>query len=378
MINKPIKILHVIVGLDVGGAESFLCRLIEAHQSNPDFQHRVISLTTKGILGPSLESKGVQVKALGMRTPLDIVRVYFKLVSEIRSDIPDVVQCWMYYSDLLGGLAARRIGIKNILWGIRNSHFEAGGTRLKKTVRKICAFFSYYLPNKIICVANSALSVHVNAGYDYARMIVIHNGYDLNKFQMLMNKRKLIRTELGFNENNIVIGSVGRYSPAKDHASFIKAAGFLLKENENVRFMLVGRDVTYDNQTLSKIINDTGFSERFALLGEQSDIPAYLSAIDIFCLHSKTEGFPNALAEAMCVGLPCVTTNVGDAAILVGDTGLIVEDDLHSLLNALRQIIGMPTSERAVMAFKSKQRIRDNFSIEKAVIAYESLYKIHE
>src|SRR5690606_9543386 len=103
----------------------------------------VISLTTKGVLGPGLEQMGIPVTALGMRSIADTPKVYFRLVDALRANKPDVLQCWMYYADLLGGLAGRRLGMKTILWGIRNSHFESGGTRLKRLIRKVCAWLSH-------------------------------------------------------------------------------------------------------------------------------------------------------------------------------------------------------------------------------------------
>src|SRR5690606_8960827 len=132
MTPTSIRITHVIVGLDVGGAERFLHRLVQAHHDSPLYQHRVISLTSKGVLGPRLEAEGFAVSALGMTSISDAPRTYSCLKREPQAQRLDILQCWMYYAGLLGGLAGRRLGIKHILWGIRNSHFESGGTRLKR------------------------------------------------------------------------------------------------------------------------------------------------------------------------------------------------------------------------------------------------------
>src|SRR5690606_32705792 len=177
----------------------------EAHRANPQYTHRVISLTGKGVLGPRLEALGIPVDALGMQSIKDAPRTYARLERNLRAQRPDVLQCWMYYSDLLGGLAGRRLGIRHVLWGIRNSHFESGGTRLKKAVRRSCAIASRYLPWRIVCVADAALEVHAQAGYDRSRMQVIHNGYDLEAFSYSAAGRERLRAEMGISAGQIVV-----------------------------------------------------------------------------------------------------------------------------------------------------------------------------
>jgi glycosyltransferase involved in cell wall biosynthesis len=371
-----IKITHVIVGLDVGGAERFLCRLIEAHRHHPRYEHRVISLTGKGALGPALEASGIPVSTLGMRRLTDAPRTYRRLVRLLRAHRPDVLQCWMYYADLLGGLAARRLGIRNVLWGIRNSHFESGGTRLKRMIRKVCAWGSHYFPTTVVCVADSALDVHAHAGYDRSRMQVIHNGYDPAGFTFSSTHRKQLRDALGIHEDGLIVGSVGRYSPAKDHASFIRAAAIVGQRMEHVRFLLVGRGLTKDNAAVTALIAATGMPERFLLLGERSDVAACMSAMDVFCLHSTTEGFPNVLGEAMCIGLPCVSTDVGDARLLLGETGMTVNgatpDDLARTLGDMLRL--SPVQRRALGA-QARQRIVDRYTLGHAVRKFEALYQ---
>ena len=372
---KPTKITHLIVGLDVGGAERFMCRLIDMHQDKPQYEHRVISLTSKGVLGPTLEASGIAVTALGMRSLRDVPRTYFRLKAALRRDLPDVLQCWMYYADLLGGVAGKRLGIPTILWGIRNSHFESGGTRLKRAIRKVCAVLSHTLPTKVVCVAESARDVHALAGYRRDAMIVIHNGYDPENFTYSDAGRYELRAQMGLNEDHVLIGSVGRYSAAKDQASFIKAAAMVGRHQPNTHFLLVGRDLTEQNQTITALIGATGFPERFTLLGERSDVAACMSAMDIFCLHSKTEGFPNVLGEAMCIGLPCVATDVGDAKVLLGDAGMVVsKDSTAELAAALGSMAALNAGERQAMGQRARQRIQSTFTLEHAVKKFEALY----
>jgi glycosyltransferase involved in cell wall biosynthesis len=376
LMEHTIKITHVIVGLDVGGAERFMCRLIESHCDHPGFEHRVISLTGKGVLGPALEESGIHVSTLGMRRLADAPRTYLRLIKLLRGHRPDVLQCWMYYADLLGGLAARRLGIRKVLWGIRNSHFESGGTRLKRTVRKVCAWGSHRLPSTIVCVADSALEVHALAGYDRSRMQVIHNGYDPGNFTYSSVHRSQMRDALAIGDDTIMIGSVGRYSPAKDHASFIRAAAMVGRQIGHARFLLVGRGLTKDNPELAALIAATGMPERFFLLGERNDVAACMSAMDVFCLHSTTEGFPNVLGEAMCIGLPCVSTDVGDARLLLGETGMTVSGTTpDDLARALKDMLDLPAAERQALGAQARQRILERYTLGHAVHKFEALYR---
>lgn len=373
---KPIRITHVIVGLDVGGAERFLHRLIQSHAGNPLFEHRVISLTGKGVLGPRLEEAGIPVEALGMRSLRDAPRTYLRLERRLRAHRPDVLQCWMYYADLLGGLAGRRLGIRHVLWGIRNSHFESGGTRLKKAVRRTCALASRHLPWRIVCVADAALEVHAQAGYDRARMEVIHNGYDLQAFAHSPAGRERLRTELGLAPDHIVVGSVGRYSAAKNHHGFVEAANAALHRRPELRFLMVGRDLTRQNGALARQIAQGGHPERFFLLGERADVADCLSAMDVFCLHSHTEGFPNVLGEAMCAGLPCIATDVGDAGRLLGDTGdVIPAGDTAALAQAIADMASRDDAERRDMGARARRRIAEHFTLGHSVGRFESLYR---
>lgn len=374
--TTPIHITHVIVGLDVGGAERFLLRLIEAHRGNPQYAHRVISLTSKGTLGPRLEAQGIAVTALGMKSLQDTPRTYMRLKRALQAHRPDVLQCWMYYADLLGGLAGRRLGIKPILWGIRNSHFESGGTRLKRAVRRSCAIASRHLPWRIVCVADSALEVHAQAGYDRARMEVIHNGYDPAAFTYSDSGRHALRRELGIPPDALVIGSVGRYSAAKDHLSFVQAADAAMRQRRGLYFMLVGRDLTADNRALTHQIAATLHPERFLLLGQRGDVPECLSAMDVFCLHSRTEGFPNALGEAMCVGRPCITTDVGDARLLLGQEGQVVPPgDVPALTQAMIHMADLDAAQLQAMGTRARQRITGHYTLVHAVDRFESLYQ---
>ncbi|WP_442114272.1 glycosyltransferase family 4 protein [Pseudomonas sp. NUPR-001] len=370
-----LKVLHVIVGLNVGGAELMLKRLIESQLNWPEYEHSVISLTDIGIIGPQLQAQGVLVSSLEMRNLLGAPKALCSLYGKIRQLQPDIVQTWMYHADLLGGLAARAAGVRNVIWGVRTTDLSKGGKRSTRLIRKLCAFLSRLLPSKIVCAAEASRNAHVKIGYDSSRMEVIPNGFDLSRLVATNTQRDAIRKSCSITNEQIVIGSLGRFNPVKDQANFVEATGILAKRYPSLRFMMVGRGLESSNQVLTNLIEATGYPDRYILLGERQDVPACLISMDIFCLHSKTEGFPNVLGEAMAVGVPCVATDVGDAALLLGGNGIVVPpQDADSLANGLENMIQLPQERRELLANQSKARIFNEFSLERASLRFRDLY----
>lgn len=369
------KILHVIVGLDVGGAELMLKRLIESQHKYPEYEHSVITLTNLGVIGPQLQVQGVSVDALGMQSFLGTPRVLGALYRIIRQRRPDIVQTWMYHADLLGGLAARAAGIRNIIWGIRTTDLSKGGKLSTRWIRKLCARLSFYVPAKIVCAAEASRMTHVEIGYDSARTLVIPNGFDLNRLVATDDQRNAIRQASSITEDQFVIGSLGRFNPVKDQANFIAATALLAKRFPTLRFMMVGRGLTPNNEVLMELVANTGFADRYILLGEREDVPACLLAMDVFCLHSRTEGFPNVLGEAMAVGVPCVATDVGDAALLLGGNGVVVPPQSpEALANGLLSMIHRSTEDRAQLARQGKDRIVSEYALERASERFRAVY----
>lgn len=369
-------VIHIIVGLNVGGAELMLKRLILDSSESKALRHSVISLTDIGSIGSELLKNGVEVEALGMRSILDAPKVIFKLSGMLRSKRPNVVQTWMYHADLLGGLAAKISGNSNIIWGIRTTDVRANGSRATTAVMHLCAKLSSWLPRTIVCAARASCNTHVAEGYDDSRMLVIPNGFDLTRLQATVEERAQLRAQCGFAEDAFVVGILGRFDPAKDQHNFVRAAGALAKNHNNVRFLLVGRGLDQSNAELKRWIRDTGNSERFVLLGERSDVAVCLSAMDVFCLSSRTEGFPNVVGEAMALGLPSVVTDVGDAAFLVADTGVVVpKENSDALTVGLETMIAMPAEKRAELGRRAKERIDSEFTISRTRERFESLYR---
>lgn len=156
-----VKVIHVIAGLKkVGGAELMLKRLIETQNGGSEFEHSIISLSDLGEFGQGLIEAGISVDVLGMTSMRDMPRVLLRLIGIFRERRPDIVQTWMYHSDLLGGLAARMAGIGGIIWGVRTTDLQEGGKSTTVLVRKVCAWLSGFLPKYIVCAAEASRLTH--------------------------------------------------------------------------------------------------------------------------------------------------------------------------------------------------------------------------
>lgn len=364
----------MIVGLNVGGAERALQRLVVQSSRRATFTHEVVSLTDVGVIGVELKSAGINVEALGMRSLLDLPVVLLRLLRYLRRGRPSLVQTWMYHADFIGGIAARLAGIDHIVWGIRTTEVKKGSSRATIILRKFCALLSFFIPKYVVCVAHAARESHVAVGYDESKMRVISNGLDVQNFSSVTH-RKSFREGLGIPEDAVVVGSIGRFNKVKNHVGFIRSVSALMVGCPDLYVLMIGREVDLSNFDLKIAISETNYPHRFKLLGERKDIADCLSAMDIFCLHSLTEGFPNALAEAMAAGLPCVTTDVGDAGYLLGSCGVTVSpDNERELAAGLSRLLTMPELQRKALGLKSQQRVSDQFSLDKVVTLYEELY----
>jgi glycosyltransferase involved in cell wall biosynthesis len=370
------RILHIITSLDVGGAQVSLLRLL-SHLGD-QFTSEVVSLTTENIIGKQIRELGIPVHALGLRPGVPDPRLVTRLAGVIRRFQPDLIQTWMYHADLSGGLAARIAGSPPVIWNIRHS---LGNLRdLKSSTRlvvKACALASHCLPVKIICNAQAGLRSHAAVGYDIVKMLVIPNGFDLEEFHPDLHARLSVRHELGLPDETILIGLCGRFHPQKDHENFLQAAGILHRNNPEIRFVLWGKDVYLENTIFQQWISHYGLGECVHLLGPRTDSPRLNAALDIATLSAAFgEAFPNVVGEAMACEVPCVVTDVGDAALIVGDTGKVVPvRSASSLADAWEEMLIMPYQERILLGKNARKRMVEHFSLKKTTAAYAGLYQ---
>jgi glycosyltransferase involved in cell wall biosynthesis len=361
------RIVHVIIGLGVGGAELMLKRLIEGLDGKDGMEHSVISLTEIGTVGHQLRELGVDVKALGMCNVVLIPKIFLKLRAELKRQNPDIVQTWMYHADFLGGLAARTLGIKNIFWNVRNTYLKGNGVG-NYLFRKLCGLLSYTIPKHIIYVSYSAQIEHIRSGFNPKNACVIGNGFNTDLYKFSHTSREHFREVIGLESDDVAVFSVGRCVPAKDHKTFIQAICLARKNNKNIKGVLIGRGISLE---VFDLTNED--KKGFIIFGETQVISEVLSAADIFCLHSTTEGFPNVLGEAMSVGLPCITTKAGDAELILANNKYVV--DLGDSYSLGKLMIDLSYSKkRDDLGLSNRKKIIDNYSLDKILNIYQENY----
>jgi glycosyltransferase involved in cell wall biosynthesis len=371
------NILHIITGLEDGGAESALYRLC---LNDPHDRHQVVSLTGAGKYGPLLQAQGIPVLSLDMARGRVSRRGLSRLWGLLRRSPVDVIQTWMYHSNLLGGLAARATGHRNVIWGIHHSDLGDGGTSGKTVmVARLCAHLSRAVPRHIICCAEKSARVHADFGYAPERLRVVPNGYDLSVFRPDAALRERCRSELGLTMAQPVIGFVARHDMLKDHANLLAALRLLRDLGHVPTCLLVGTGMSADNATLGAQIQQSGVADQLMLLGRRDDIPAVMNALDLHVMSSTSEAFPNVLAEAMASGTPCVSTDVGDAPDIIGPTGWIVPPrDPQALARAMAEALeafGRPGTDWASRQRAARERVEQRFSIARMVEGYRAVWR---
>ena len=374
------EVLHIITGLKKGGAETLLFNLCNFDKQH---KHTIISLSDTEDSELFFYCPNVSVHSLNF--PNGRVKIFglYKLYKLIKKIKPNVVQTWMIHADLIGGIVARFAGIKNIVWGVHHTVLLRGKVKYSTSlILKFNAFFSNFIPKKIIYCAEKSRIIQESIGYKKSKGIVIHNGYDLNNFIQNDVLRKEFLNELNISENTFVIGHIGSYDPLKDQNTLIEALTVLHEKQFNFTAALVGKNLDKNNSELVSKIKESGLCDRVHLLGIRNDIPSIMNGIDIFMLSSLSEAFPNVLNEAMACGTPCISTNVGDAALIVDNTGWIVNPkEPKSLADAVIKAADEKKldNEKWIKRQKNcRQRIAKNFTLEKMVTRYDEVWSIDD
>ncbi len=363
------KILYVIISLNVGGAEMSLLRLCSKLSKIRDTDIKIVTLKQSGTLLNEFEQLGISVISLNVNSILNIPAAIYKYLSIIRDFKPSIVHSWMYHANIFAGLLS--FFSAPVIWSLRSTHSSLNKISTTNFINITSSFFSYLIPTEIICVSESSKKSHLSLGYNSKIMSVIPNGYDFNEIDAFNNNNVPIEIKRIKESGGLIVVSVARYDPFKDHITFLEAAGKILELHDNVYFILVGEGVDGNNNILTKKIKAvTQKVDKILLMGYRSDINTILFNSDIYCLHSISEGFPNGLAEAMCFGLPCVSTNVGDVSLMFGDkltNNIVPISDSFELFKVLTSILNLSANERFLMGLDFKKRIKESYDINNLI-----------
>ncbi|RJR38275.1 MAG: glycosyltransferase [Desulfobacteraceae bacterium] len=369
-----ITVFHLITELNTGGAEQMLYKVITGMDRNR-FRSIVVSMTDKGTVGGKIAKAGFPVLELGMTLGTPNPGGAWRLYRHLRRERPDILQTWLYHADLLGILVGKMAAVRRIVWSVRCSDMDLGNYRLLTTVTlKICARLSA-CADAILVNSEQGKRVHEAMGYEPERMVFIPNGFDTELFHADPDAKTRLLSDLRLGRETFLIGQVARFDLMKDHANFLRGAS-LFKSRRNVHFVLAGKGMVQSNAELVKHL-DPDLHDRVHLLGPREDIPSLTPAFDIATSSSAYgEGFSNSIGEAMSCGVPCVVTDVGDSASIVGDTGMVVPPrDPEALAGAWLSMLELGDEKRRELGERARKRVVDNYGIEKVVGQFEEFYE---
>jgi len=368
--------MHLISGLLHGGAETVLLRLVTAPGGSA--RHTVVSMRGEGVLGARLRQGGVEVIDLEMQGVAGSSRGLLRLWRLLRRRRPDVVQTWMYHADLIGGLVAHLAGIRAVSWGVRNSGVDLGqSSRSSRITAWVCARVSGWVPGVIVACARKAVQVHQRWGYRADRMLVVPNGYDLALWHPDAAQGAGLRAEWGVPADAILLGSVARWNPLKDHQNLLAALALCVRTQPDLRCALIGLGMSRDNAELVALARHYGVLDHLLFLGRHDDVPALMRALDVHVLSSKAEGFPNVVCEAMASGVACVVTDVGDAADIVAGHGWVAPPrDAAGLADAIGQaILAVRSPQWPARRDAARASVAQRYSLQAMVDRYETVWR---
>lgn len=370
-----LDVLHIITGLGRGGAELTLLKLVE-NCNRLDFA--VISLKpVDGSISQLFEESRIPLVQMNFSRGLRVSE-FLRLMSLIKYLKPPIVQTWMYHADLIGGIAARIVGVETVIWSIRGMFPIAGHEKLRTLlVARLLAILSRFIPTEIVACGERARESHIAAGYRKDRFSVIPNGFKSTFWYRDREEGLAAREEFGIQLDKLVVGMIGRYHPKKNHRNFIEAVGLLKSEGFDFIVVFAGAGLIESNGILASQLDKNKLSHEIRLLGERNDVRRILNALDVLVLPSESgEGFPNILAEAMLTEKLCIAADSGDASSILGESGILLRDtSAREIRNSLISVLQMETSAREQLGTEGRTSILSRFSLDRMIQSYSDLYR---
>jgi glycosyltransferase involved in cell wall biosynthesis len=363
---KP-RILFLIRSLGQGGAERQLVALAACLRRS-GWDVSVACFYGGGAFQRDLERADVPVIDLRKRGRWDLLGFTWRLWRTFRRSKPDIVHGYLTVGNLLALLARLARRRTRVVWGVRSSFIDrARYDRMSRlTFRLTCVLARF--ADRIVINSEAGAAHHASLGYPPERIRVVANGIDTQRFQFDAAGRARLRAEWSIADDAILVGLVGRLDRMKDHSTFLQAASILAANDPRWRFVCVGGGGESEYAcTLESRAGELGLKERLIWAGPQDDMRAVYSALDIDASTSYGEGFPNTVAEAMACGRPCVVTDVGDSALIVGACGLVVETGNPSAFAAAIESMGemlMQPGAADVMHKSVRVRIEESYALE--------------
>jgi glycosyltransferase involved in cell wall biosynthesis len=363
-------IVHVVLSLDIGGAEMLVARMVRSLQER-GFRPHVVCLDAEGALAAPVRQAGIPVTCVGRRPGImDVVCVtrLRRLLADVR---PAVVHTHDYEACFYGGCAAGLAG------GVPVVHTQHGlpvpfGWKQRWKVGALRGRVRTF-----VGVSEEVTALGLRSGWFIAdRTVTIANGIDVEAFRPDPARRRRVRHELGIPEGDLVVISVARLAAVKDQPTLVR--GFAASPvSRHGHLLIVGEGP--EREHIQDEITRLGMADRIQLLGARSDVRDLLSAADVFALTSRSEGISVSLLEGMASGVVPVVTAVGGNTELVQSDGparnglLIPAGSAESLADALRQLAG-DADLRTRLAAAAQATVRERFSDKVMMARYVALY----
>ena len=374
----PGLVQHVTTSLDVGGAQAMLVKLLEANVAKRKCARpAVLSLMRPGTFAPRLRQTGCPTYTLGMSRGLPGPIAALRLLRITAMLRPDILQGWMYHGNLAASVASLAAGRKvPVFWNVR--HSLADPMVEKRSSRALFALSARLSRSVqgIIYNSRTAAKEHAAIGFDPSRAIHIPNGFDLSSYRPDPCARGRLRALFALPDGGVTVGMVARNHPMKDHAMLVRAIAHARATGLDLRLLLVGPGMDRPDPALKRLIAECLPAETVTFVGERTDVADWLPGLDLLALSSAWgEAFPNILGEAMACGVPCIATDVGDSAWVVGECGLIVPPrDAVAMGVALERFAELDEGARRNLGAAGRARAVANFDINDIAVQYRRLY----
>lgn len=360
------KVVHLITSLGLGGAE----RQLKALVTDPEksiLENVIVSMKDEGAIGKQLAGQpGVYIYCLNLHKS---ILGLWKLYKILRSERPDILLTWLYHADFLGIIIGKLARVPHIVWNVRCSNMDLTQYSWRTTlIVKILKYLSP-LPDAIITNSHAGRVFHTKLGYKSKRWVRIPNGIDTDYFKTDKASGLKLRQSLDIPKDAIVVGMLGRVDPMKDYPTFLKAMLKISRTYKNVFSIVAGKDTDTAKWPI--------LPPRMIRLGTWEKVPEFLNALDVMVLSSAFgEGFPNVIGEALACGIPAITTNVGDAALIVQNQAQIVPSgDVEKLFLALKEMLALSSKARIAIGQEGRERILTSYSLSIMRKRYTSFYK---
>lgn len=361
--------------LDQGGTERQLVALAKALKKRGHDVH-VVLFYVGGVFDAELVAEGVPVHFVGKHGRWDIIGFLIRLVLILRRLRPKTIYSFLDLPNILAALLCHTAGRPRLVWSIRSAGMEMRHYDwLSRVVSHLEARLSR-AADAVVANSHAGAAWAVSRGFPASYIVVIENGIDTVRFQFDAEGRKRLRCEWQIGAGETAVGLVARLDPMKDHATFLHAVAQLAEVRADLRFICVGGGAEDFAHRLRELAESLGLGKRVVWAGPISDMTAAYSALDIACSSSSFgEGFSNSVAEAMACERPCVVTDVGDSALIVGEVGEVVcPSDANVLAEAIVRMLDR-IETRADIRYQARTRIVGEFSMERMVLRTEQVLR---